>query len=47
MNRYHVCYKSKINGDCCTVWTEARSKEEAAEIIQHEYWDVEYIIEIY
>lgn len=47
MKKYHVCYKSTTDGDCCTVWTLARDPEEAAQIISHEYWDVGEIIEVY
>jgi len=47
MKRYHVVYRSSTDGDCCTVWVDAKSKEQAVEIIQNEYWDVESIIDVY
>lgn len=47
MKKYHVVYESKIDGDCCTVWTMASSKEEAIDEVRHEYWDVQEIIEVY
>ncbi len=47
MKKYHVCYRSKTDGDCTTVWVLARDEKEAAEVVSHEYWDVGSIIEIY
>ena len=47
MKKFHVVYKSKIDGDCCTVWTYARDEVDATQIIQHEYWDVDSIIDVY
>lgn len=47
MKKFHVVYRSKIDGDCCTVWTYAKDAVDAAQIIQHEYWDVDSIIDVY
>jgi uncharacterized protein YabE (DUF348 family) len=47
MKKYHVVYRSKMDGDCCTVWTYASNEEDAVQIIEHEYWDVDSIIEVY
>ena len=46
MKTYYIDYISSSDHDCCTVWTEARSKEEAIEDVKSEYWDIEEIIEI-
>ena len=47
MKRYYVVYKSSSDHDCCTVWTEARSKEDAIDNVRGEYWDIESIIDVY
>ena len=44
MKKYRVCYESKIDGDCCSVWCYANSKEDAIEDTKCEYWDVAEII---
>ena len=46
MKTYYITYISKIDGDCCTVWTEAMSKEDAIDEVMHDYWDVKEIIEV-
>ena len=43
---YYVTYTSSTDHDCCTVWTEANSKQEAISNVKSEYWDVEEIIEV-
>jgi len=43
---YYITYISKTDHDCCTAWTEARTKEEAEADVRSEYWDIEGIIEI-
>ena len=45
--KYYVVYKSSTDHDCCTVWTEAWSKEDAIDEVKHEYWDIESIIDVY
>lgn len=44
MPRYKVTYISKTDDDCCSVWTEADSPEEAKQEVFREYWDVKEII---
>ena len=46
MKTYYVTYISKTDGDCCTVWTEAMSKQDAIDNIKCEYWDVKEIINV-
>ena len=46
MKKYHVTYKSSTDHDCCTVWTYARSKQDAIDDVKCEYWDVEDIIDV-
>lgn len=46
MKTYYITYKSSMDHDCCTVWTNARSKEEAIQDVKSEYWDIEEIIEV-
>lgn len=46
MKKYHVIYESSIDHDCCTVWTEANSKEDAINDVMFDYWDVDSIIEV-
>ena len=46
MSKYYVTYRSSTDHDCCTVWTNARSKQEAIEDVKSEYWDVESIIDV-
>ncbi|MBP5152747.1 MAG: hypothetical protein ILP13_07540 [Lachnospiraceae bacterium] len=46
MKKYYITYKSSMDHDCCTVWTEARSKEEAIQDVKSEYWDIEEIIKV-
>ena len=41
---YFVTYISSIDDDCCTVWTEASSKEEAKESVFNEYQDIKEIL---
>lgn len=43
MNKWIVRYNDK-NGDSCSVWTEAPSKEEALKRVSREYWDIYEII---
>ena len=47
MGKYYVTYTSSIDHDCCTVWTEANSKQEAIDDVRSEYWDIEEIIDCY
>ncbi len=47
MVKYYVTYTSSIDHDCCTVWTEANSKQEAIDDVRSEYWDIEEIIDCY
>ena len=44
MNKWRVTYKSKIDGDCTSVWCNAKSAEDAALYVRREYWDVAEII---
>lgn len=44
MARYKVTYIAKGDDDCCNVWTEADSPQEAKQNILSEYWDVKEII---
>ena len=46
MKKYEITYISKTDGDCCSVWCNANSPEEAADYVMSEYWDVEEIISI-
>lgn len=46
MKTYYITYISKTDGDCCTVWTEAMSMEDAIDEVMHDYWDVKEIIEV-
>lgn len=46
MKTYYVTYKSTTDGDCCTVWTNANSKQQAIDYTKSEYWDVGDIIEV-
>ncbi len=41
---YKVSYISSMDGDCCSVWVEASSVEEAKENVRNEHWDVEEVI---
>lgn len=43
---FYVTYTSSQDNDCCTVWTEASSKQEAIDYVKSEYWDVKEIIEV-
>lgn len=43
---YYITYTSSSDHDCCSVWTEADSKEEAIRNVRSEYWDIEEIIEV-
>ena len=47
MKKYHIVYKSNIDGNCYTVWAYAKDEEDAVQVIQHEYYDVERIINVY
>lgn len=42
---YYVTYESSFDGDCCTVWTEANSKEQAISNVKSEYCDVKEILQ--
>lgn len=44
MKTYYITYISAADGESCTVWTEANSKEEAIDNIMSEYWDVDEIV---
>lgn len=46
MNTYYITYTSSQDHDCCTVWCDANSPEEAADYVMSEYWDVEEIVSI-
>lgn len=43
MKRYKITYRA-TDDDCCSVWTEADSVEEAKQNVLREYWDVKEII---
>ena len=43
MNKWIVRYNNK-DGDSCSVWTEANSKDEALKRVSREYWDMYEII---
>lgn len=44
--KYKVIYISTNDDDCCSVWTEASSPQEAKENILYEYWDAGEIIDV-
>ena len=44
MKRFKVVYISKSDGDCTSVWTEARNESEALNNIFCEYWDIKEIV---
>lgn len=44
--KYYVTYRSSSDGDCCTVWTEANSKQDAIDYVKSEYWDIKEIIDV-
>lgn len=46
MKKYYVTYRSSTDHDCCTVWTNAHSKQDAINDVKSEYWDVESIIDV-
>ena len=46
MKKYKITYTSKSDGDCCSVWTYARDREDAMEQVRHDYWDCAEIIEV-
>ncbi len=46
MKTYYITYRSSTDHDCCTVWTNANSKEEAIAEVKSEYWDIEEILEV-
>ena len=43
MNKWIVRYNDK-DGDGCSVWTEANSKDEALKRVSREHWDMYEII---
>lgn len=43
MSKWIVRYND-TNGDSCSVWTIANSKEEALKRVSKEYWDIYEII---
>lgn len=45
--RYYITYISNSDHDCCTVWTNASSKQEAIDYVKSEHWDVEEIVDVY
>lgn len=46
MKKYKVYYESTTDGDCCSVWCYANSREDAIANTKSEYWDVGEIIEV-
>lgn len=46
MAKFYVNYISKTDGDCCKVWVEAGSAEEAREKARSEHWDIDTIIAV-
>ena len=46
MKTYYITYISSSDHDCCTVWTEANSPEEARSNVESEYWDIDEIISV-
>ena len=46
MKTYYITYRSSTDGDCCAVWTNANSKDEAIDDVKSEYWDIETILEV-
>jgi len=44
--KYQITYISSSDHDCCKVWCEAESPEDAASQTLDEYWDIEEIISI-
>lgn len=44
--KYKITYISSNDDDCCSVWTEASSPEEAKSYVRSEYWDIKEIIEV-
>lgn len=43
--KYKVTYIAK-DGDCCSVWTEATSANEAKSNVTSEYRDIKEIVEV-
>ena len=46
MKKFEITYISKTDGDCCSVWTYASSKQAAIEDTLAEYWDVKEIVSV-
>ncbi len=46
MKKYIITYISSMDGDCCKVWTEAESANDAITDTKREYWDVDRIISV-
>lgn len=44
MSRWKVTYRSKTDGDCCSVWVYAESRDDAECETVNEYWDVADIL---
>ena len=46
MKKYIIYYESTTDGDCCSVWCYANSKEDAIRDTKDEYWDVAQILSV-
>ena len=46
MKKYYVTYRSSTDHDCCTIWTNARSAQDAINYAKSEYWDIEEILDV-
>lgn len=43
---YKVTYILSQDDDCCSVWSDAKTKQEAIDEVNSEYWDVKEIISV-
>lgn len=46
MDKWRICYREK-GGDTANVWVYADSAEDAKNEAMSEYWDIDYIIDVY
>ena len=46
MQKWRVIYRTKTDGDSCSVWVCAENKERAKDVARREYWDIQSIIAV-
>lgn len=46
MKKFYIDYID-TDGDLTHVWVMARDKDDAKEVVEHEYWNIDYIVKIY